>query len=94
MTTANATPLLDGTIVTHAHVSAHVQHRIDGILVADVTLHGIGSNGSSILMLMRRCRRQLNGGGGFALAVRLLLLGGSIQTVAGFGYGGGVVVGW
>jgi len=35
LATTHSAPLLDGAVVAHAHVSAHVQHRVDGILVAD-----------------------------------------------------------
>lgn len=35
MSAAHSAPLLDGALVAHAHVAAHVQHRIDGILVAN-----------------------------------------------------------
>lgn len=37
--TADAAPLLDRTVVAHAHVAAHVQHRIDRLLEADGTVH-------------------------------------------------------
>lgn len=77
MSTANSSPLLDGTIVAHAHVTAHVQHRIDGIFVTNVALNRVGVG---VLM-----GGQLNG---FTLTFRLLRHR-SIQTVYGFGGGGG-----
>lgn len=44
LTAANAAPLLDGAIVAHAHMPAHVEHRINGILIADGALGaGIGA---------------------------------------------------
>lgn len=36
--TANSAPLLDRAVVAHAHVSAHVQDGIDGLLEADGTV--------------------------------------------------------
>lgn len=38
MAAADAAPLLDGALVAHAHVAAHVQHRIDWVLVANRAL--------------------------------------------------------
>lgn len=35
MAAADALPLFQRAFVAHAHVSAHVQHRIDRMLVAD-----------------------------------------------------------
>lgn len=35
MAAADTAPLRDGAIVAHAHVSTHVQHRIDGFLTAN-----------------------------------------------------------
>lgn len=35
MATADASPLLDGTFVAHAHVAAGVQDGIDRVLVAN-----------------------------------------------------------
>jgi len=35
LTTANTTPLLDGAIVAHAHVSTHIEHGINRILIAN-----------------------------------------------------------
>lgn len=44
LTTADAAPLLDGAIVAHAHVSAHIEHRINGILIANGALGtGVGA---------------------------------------------------
>lgn len=38
LATTNSTPLLDGAIVAHAHVSTHIEHGVDGILVANGAL--------------------------------------------------------
>lgn len=40
---ALALPLLEGALVTHAHVAAHVQHAVDGLLVADSALVANGT---------------------------------------------------
>lgn len=32
--------MLHRTVVAHAHVTAHVEHRIDGILIADCAVDG------------------------------------------------------
>lgn len=38
VSTADAAPLLDRTVVAHAHVAAHVQDRVDRFLEADGTV--------------------------------------------------------
>lgn len=38
LTATNSAPLLYGAIVAHAHVSAHIEYRINGILIANGTL--------------------------------------------------------
>lgn len=38
LTAADAAPLLDGAIVAHAHVPAHIEYRINGILIANGAL--------------------------------------------------------
>lgn len=43
---ADAAPLLDGALVAHAHVAAHVQHRVDRVLVADGALGTGGQIGA------------------------------------------------
>lgn len=40
--TADAAPLLDRTVVAHAHVAAHVQHRVDRLLEADRAVDAVG----------------------------------------------------
>lgn len=52
------TPLLQGTFVTHTHMSTHVQNGVDGIFVADSAL-GASSKSctSSFDPRLRRCIR-------------------------------------
>lgn len=38
LSAALAAPLLQGALVAHAHVSAHIQHSVDRVLVADSAL--------------------------------------------------------
>lgn len=58
---ADAAPLLDGALVAHAHVTAHVQHRVDRMLVADGALGAGGQIGAG---------RRSGGGGVLPLAER------------------------
>lgn len=64
MATADSLPLFQCTFVAHAHVSAHVQHRIDGMLVADSALYaGCQIGGILVLPLCQwvvRLRRRFH----------------------------------
>lgn len=50
-----APPLLQGAFVAHAHVSAHVEHSVDRVLVADGALGPRRRCGSVLLCPTYRC---------------------------------------
>lgn len=56
MAAADAAPLFDGAFVAHAHVTAGIEHRVDGMLVAYCAL-GPGHVIGVVCVLPLACHR-------------------------------------
>lgn len=61
---ADAAPLLDRAVVAHAHVAAHVQHRVDRLLEADGAVDAGGAVDGGAVRGQADGAAPVAGGGG------------------------------
>lgn len=94
---ADAAPLLDRTVVAHAHVAAHVQYRVDRLLEADGAIDArcavdgstVGSQADRTTVAGSDRARAVNRGGAGLGGVAGGGGSGTVTAAAGSGVSGG-----